>query len=143
LLALKLPSLRSLTAGWCYLTLPQMQPFLNSPVGMQLRRVSMTVPDPEAWIPLFASRRLEYGFVHQTGNAWYLTFEGDRIDAGYYDGGHSRSDAVAGAELQRVLDLVPAPQTWHVTISRVFEIPEVLETTLKRFASYVVQPVSG
>ena len=138
-----LPSLKELSISWCYATLPQMKPFWAAPVGKQLRRIYLDVPDTEAWIPFLAKRKLERAGVRNTYVPWVLWFEGDRLTAEYVYSGHQEPQA--GAQLARLLGCVPSPEKWNVTITQRHTWSGTSDATrgaiaaLRRFASHVVE----
>jgi uncharacterized protein (TIGR02996 family) len=142
LASLKLPSLRELAVTCCYATLPQLQPFLQSATALQ--RLTIKVPDLDAWIPWLAKRGYQRAGVRSTMNPWTLWFEGDRLTAEYCYTGHEQPRAAS--QLASILDLVPSPKSWNVSVTQAYSwqgttvasIKRGAATALKQFASYVV-----
>ncbi len=127
-----LPSLRSLAIVECH-NLRQMSAFLGSTLASQLRSLSVSVWDPEAWIAMLATRRFERAVVHPRDERWTMLIEGDRITCTSV--GPRRPKPEIMASLARCLASVPAPAQWHVTLG-----PKLdgLQSALKLFASVTV-----
>ncbi len=132
-----LPALRWIRLD-SYPSLPRMMTFLRSPLGLQLRKLSVTVSDGEAWNAWFSTRRFEWGVVAQLDTPWRLYFEGDKILCGYFNLGPPLAEPEILAGLTRTLASVVERATYHLRIGKKLHSTEGLESLLKSFASHAL-----